>query len=112
MKSCNGTLQSNVVGVRPINEDNKFVADSNVSVFVRFKDPKDKTKPLQYDAIHLPTLFFDYDHSSTTKIETSITADLHGTIFVACDKLTTGLRHDLRLSQRFKTCFKMLRHFF
>ena len=32
--------------------------------------------------------------------------------FVACDKLTTGLRHDLRLSQRFKTCFKMLRHFF
>ena len=31
-----------------------------------------------------------------------------GTIFVACDKLATGLRHDLRLSQRFKTCFKML----
>ena len=29
----------------------------------------------------------------------------------AHDKLTTGLRHDLRLSQRFKTCFKMLRHF-
>ena len=25
--------------------------------------------------------------------------------FVACDKLTTGLRHDLRLSQRFKQCF-------
>ena len=39
-------------------------------------------------------------------------ADLHGTIFVACERLTTGLRHDLRLSQRFKTCFKMLRHFF
>ena len=31
-------------------------------------------------------------------------ADLHGTIFVACDKLTAGLRHDLRLPQRFKTC--------
>ena len=29
-------------------------------------------------------------------------ADLHGTIFVACDKLAaTGLRHDLRLLQRF-----------
>ena len=41
-----------------------------------------------------------------------IGADLHGTIFVACDKLTAGPRHDLRLSQRFKTCFKMLRHFF
>ena len=26
--------------------------------------------------------------------------------FVACDKLTTGLRHDLRLLQRFKTCVK------
>ena len=38
-------------------------------------------------------------------------ADLHGTIFVSCDKLTAGLRHDLRLPQRFKTCFKMLRHF-
>ena len=38
--------------------------------------------------------------------------DLHGTIFVACAKLTAGLRHDLRLPQRFKTCFKMLRHFF
>ena len=25
---------------------------------------------------------------------------------------STGLRHDLRLSLRFKTCFKMLRHFF
>ena len=37
--------------------------------------------------------------------------DLHGTIFGACDKLTTDLRYDLRLSQRFKTCFKMLRHF-
>ena len=37
--------------------------------------------------------------------------DLQGTIFVACDKLTAGLRHDLRLPQRFKTCFKMLRHF-
>ena len=24
-----------------------------------------------------------------------VRADLHGTIFVACDKLTTGLRHDL-----------------
>ena len=41
-----------------------------------------------------------------------ILADLHGTIFVACDKLTEGKRHDLRLSQHFKTCFKMLRHFF
>ena len=38
-----------------------------------------------------------------------VRADLHGTVFVACDKRTTGLRHDLRLSQRFKTCFKMLR---
>ena len=41
---------------------------------------------------------------------TTLRADLHGTIFVACDKLTAGLRHDLRLPQRFKTCFKMLRH--
>ena len=39
-------------------------------------------------------------------------ADLHGTIFVACNKLATGLRHDLRLSQCFKTYFKMQRHFF
>ena len=31
---------------------------------------------------------------------THLRADLHGTTFVACDKLTTGLRHDLRLSQR------------
>ena len=40
-------------------------------------------------------------------------ADLHGTIFVACDncKLTAGLQYDLRLPQRFRTCFKMLRHF-
>ena len=38
-------------------------------------------------------------------------ADLQGTIFVACNKLTAGLRHDLRLPQRFKTCFKMLGHF-
>ena len=42
-------------------------------------------------------------------------ADLHNSILShatrACEKLTTGLRHDLRLSQRFKTCFKMLRHF-
>ena len=28
-----------------------------------------------------------------------------------CRKLTAGLRHDLRLPKRFKTCFKMLRHF-
>ena len=40
-----------------------------------------------------------------------IRLDLHGTVFVSCDKLTTGLRHDLRLPRRFKTCFKMLRHF-
>ena len=40
-----------------------------------------------------------------------VRADLHSTIFVACDKLTTGLRHYLQLSQRFKTCFKMPRHF-
>ena len=39
-------------------------------------------------------------------------ANLHGTIFAACDKLTTGLRHYFRLPQHFKTCFKMLRHFF
>ena len=25
-------------------------------------------------------------------------ADFHGTIFVSCDKLTTGLRHGLRLA--------------
>ena len=30
-----------------------------------------------------------------------IRADLHGPIFVACDKLATGLRHDLRLPQHF-----------
>ena len=40
----------------------------------------------------------------------SLRADLHGTILVACDKLTAGLRHDFQLPQRFKTCFKML-HF-
>ena len=34
------------------------------------------------------------------------------TIFVACDKMTAGQWHDLQLSQCFKTCFKMLRHFF
>ena len=33
-------------------------------------------------------------------------AGLHDTIFVACEKLTTGLRHDLRLSQRFKPILK------
>ena len=38
-------------------------------------------------------------------------ADLNSTIFLACNKLTTGLRHDLQLLQRFKTCFQMLRHF-
>ena len=27
--------------------------------------------------------------------QSPFTADLHGTIFGACDKLTTGLRHDL-----------------
>ena len=30
--------------------------------------------------------------------QNSVSADLHGAIFVACDKLTTGPRHDLRLS--------------
>ena len=38
-----------------------------------------------------------------------VRADLHGSIFVACDKRTTGLRHDLRLSQHFKTCFRDVR---
>ena len=42
----------------------------------------------------------------------SLWVDLHSTIFVACDKRTTGLLHDLRLTQRFKTCFKMHPHLF
>ena len=37
----------------------------------------------------------------------ALRADLHGTIFVACDKRTIGLRHVLRLSQHFKTCCQM-----
>ena len=51
------------------------------------------------------SLFFALDHGDEVAL---------GTIFVASlsrDKLTTGLQHDLRLSQCFKTCFKMLRHF-
>ena len=38
----------------------------------------------------------------------SVNRPLHGTIFVACDMLTSydRLRHELRLSQRFKTCFR------
>ena len=37
-------------------------------------------------------------------------ADLHGTIFVSCDKLTTGLRHDLRLVCTSKKCRSILKH--
>ena len=36
-------------------------------------------------------------------------ADLHGTIFVSCDKLTTGLRHDLRLVCTSEKCFGILK---
>ena len=45
-----------------------------------------------------------YHHALATSILTKmaaeetlkilVRADLHGTIFVSCDKLTTGLRHD------------------
>ena len=37
-------------------------------------------------------------------------ADLHDTIFVSCDKLTTGLRHDLRLVCTSKKCRSILKH--
>ena len=39
-----------------------------------------------------------------------IRADLHGTIFVSCDKLTTGLRHDLRLVCTSEKCRSILKH--
>ena len=39
-----------------------------------------------------------------------VRADLHGTIFVSCDKLTTGLRHDLRLGCTSEKCRSILKH--
>ena len=44
------------------------------------------------------------------KISSRIRADLHGTIFVSCDKLTTGLRHDLRLVCTSEKCRSILKH--
>ena len=40
----------------------------------------------------------------------AIRADLHGTIFVSSDKLTTGLQHDLRLVCRSEKCRSILKH--
>ena len=37
-------------------------------------------------------------------------AHLHGTIFVACDKPLTGLRHDLRLACTSEKCRSILKH--
>ena len=37
-------------------------------------------------------------------------AHLHGTIFVSCDKLTTGLGHDLRLVCTSEKCRSILKH--
>ena len=37
-------------------------------------------------------------------------ADLYGTIFVSCDKLRTGLRHDLRLVCTSEKCRSILKH--
>jgi len=37
-------------------------------------------------------------------------AHLHGTIFVSCDNLTTGLRHDLRLVCTPEKCRSILKH--
>ena len=39
------------------------------------------------------------EHCYATSCTKNVWADLHGTIFVACDKLTTGLRHDLSPGQ-------------
>ena len=39
-------------------------------------------------------------------------AGLHGTLSVAYDTRTTGLRHDLRLSQRFKTWYVLIKDIF
>ena len=41
--------------------------------------------------------------NSRRRLFQPLRADLHCTIFVACGKRATGLPHDLRLSQRFKT---------
>ena len=40
----------------------------------------------------------------------SVRADLQGTIFVSCDKLTTGLGHDLRLVCTSEKCRSTLKH--
>ena len=40
----------------------------------------------------------------------SVTPDLHCTIFVACNKLTTGLLHDVRLACLSEKCRSILKH--
>ena len=66
----------------------------------------------QYDAdINLKTNLHFLGTIKKTRAQTLLRADLHGTIFVPCDKFTTGLHlvYDCRVRQ--KKCRSILKHF-